>query len=137
MPVGLVDVPEWMQGSPLPVRDDGTRERVLTTFDSQFGAVGMHLRTIHRGGWTCTAYLPSDSRGGRFRAYWAIWGRGSRIPRYDGTEGELYDTKNDPHHFENRWDDPRVRAMRDELLEDLRRHLPPERTPALRFAAPT
>jgi arylsulfatase A-like enzyme len=149
MPVGLVDiaptlcaiagvdVPEWMQGAPLPTRDDGSRARVLTTFDSQFAAVGMHLRTIHADGWTCTRYLPSDHRGGRFALYWAIWGRGSRIPRYDGTEGELYDTRDDPHGYEDRWNDRSVRARRDELLADLHAHLPPERATPLPFAAPT
>jgi hypothetical protein len=149
MPVGLVDVaptfcaiagvpvPDWMQGAPLPVSDDGSRERVITTFDSNFAAVGMHLRTIHRDGWTCTTYLPSDERGGRFPGYWALWGRGSRVPRFDGTEGELYDTRSDPHHFENRWDDPAVRSLRDALVDDLRAHLPPERDAPLPFAAPT
>lgn len=148
-PVGLVDiaptlcsiagapVPDWMQGAPLPTTDDGTRERVITTFDSQFEAVGMHLRTIHRDGWTCTTYLPSDGRGGHFPGYWAIWGRGSQVPRYDGSEGELYDTKSDPHHFENRWDDPSTRRLRDELLADLRDHMPREREEPLPFAAPT
>ena len=95
------------------------------------------MRTIHRDGFTCTAYLPSDHRGGAFPAYWAIWGRGSAIPRYDGSEGELYDVRNDPHHLENRWDDPALRSLRDDLLADLRAHLPPERTPPLPFAAPT
>jgi len=149
MPVGLVDVaptfcaiagvpvPAEMQGTPLPTEDDGTRERVLTTFDSQFGAVGMHLRTIHRDGWTCTAYEPSDDRGGRFRAYWAIWGQGTRVPRYAGHEGELYDTREDPHHLENRWDDPALRRFRDELVADLRENLPPEREEPLPFTAPT
>ena len=148
-PVGLVDVaptlcaiagvavPDWMQGMPLPTTDDGSRERVVTTFDSQFSPVGMHLRTIHRDGWTCTIYLQSDDRGGRFPAYWAVWGRGSRIPRYDGTEGELYDTRSDPHHFENRWDDPSVRALREALVADLRDHMPPERAEPLPFTAPT
>jgi arylsulfatase A-like enzyme len=149
MPVGLVDVaptlcaiagvpvPEWMQGAPLPLHDDGSRERVITSFDSQFAAIGMHLRTIHRDGWTCTTYLPSDRRGGRFPAYWAIWGRGSSVPRYDGTEGELYDTRSDPHGFENRWGDPAVRKLCEELVADLHAHLPPERETPLPFAAPT
>lgn len=148
-PVGLVDVaptlcaiaglptPDWMQGQALPTDRAASRERVLTTFDSQFGAVGMHLATIHRDGWTCTAYAPSDDRGGRFPAYWAVWGRGSTVPRYRGDEGELYDTRADPHAFENRWDDPACRARRDELVADLHEHLPPPRERPLPFVAPT
>jgi arylsulfatase A-like enzyme len=148
-PVGLVDVaptlcaiaglekPEWMQGEPLPTSRAATRPRVLTTFDSQFGAVGMHLATIHADGWTCTTYAPSDDRGGRFTAYWAVWGHGSQVPRYTGTEGELYDTRSDPHAFENRWDDPSRRRLRDELVRDLADHLPARREPPLPFVAPT
>jgi hypothetical protein len=59
------------------------------------------------------------------------------MPRYHGTEGELYDVRTDPRQWENRWDDPSVRRWRDELLADLREHTPPEHTPPLRFVAPT
>jgi arylsulfatase A-like enzyme len=132
-----VDVPEWMEGTPLPTAKGSGRERVLTTFDSQFAAVGMHLSTIYRDGWICTAYGPTtDDEGGRFRAYWAIWGRGSELPVYRGDEGELYDVRSDPWQWENRWSDPSVRAWRDELLADLRAHLPPLRVPPLPFVAP-
>jgi arylsulfatase A-like enzyme len=149
-PVGIVDLaptfcaiagldpPGFMEGSPLPVAPGSGRERVLTTFDSQFAPVGMHLRTIYRDGWLCTVYEPSTSDlGGRFPLYWAVWGRGSQIPRYDGTEGELYDVRSDPHQWENRWDDPACRRWRDELRADLAAHLPAARTPPLRVAAPT
>lgn len=135
-----IDAPPFVQGRPLPTSavEATDRERVITTFDSQFAAIGMHLRTIYRDGWLCTVYEPSTTdRGGRFPFYWSIWGRGSTLPRYDGTEGELYDVASDPHQWENRWDDPAVRRWRDELVADLRAHLPPERAPALPVAAPT
>lgn len=135
-----VEAPSFMEGRPLPasVAESAGRERVVTTFDSQFAAVGMHLRTLYRDGWICTAYERSTTdRGGRFPFYWRVWGRGSVPPRYDGTEGELYDVRNDPHQWENRWSDPSVRALRDELVADLRAHLPKERSPALPVAAPT
>lgn len=147
-PVGLVDLaptfcaiagvspPEAMEGRPLPTRD-AERPPVLTTFDSQFAAVGMHLRTIFDGRHLCTAYEPSDHRGGAFRAYWAVWGRGSAFPRYDGTEGELYDCLEDPLQQTNLWDDPTRRSLRDALVADLFRRLPPARTPPLPFTAPT
>jgi hypothetical protein len=66
-----------------------------------------------------------------------VWGRGSQIPRFDGSEGELYDVRSDPHQWENRWADPSVRRWRDELCADLRAHLPALREPPLRVAAPT
>jgi arylsulfatase A-like enzyme len=145
-PVGLVDLaptfcsiagvtpPSFMQGTPLPTVAGASRPPVLTTFDSNFAPVGMHLRTIFDGRHLCTAYEPSDHRGGDFPAYWRVWGRGSSVPRYDGTEGELYDCMNDPDQRENLWDERR--ALRAQLLEELRGRLPPEREP-LPFAAPT
>ncbi len=150
-PVGLVDlaptflsiaglhVPGAMQGAPLPlVRGAAGRERVLTTFDSQFARVGMHLRTIYRDGLLCTVYEPSTrDRGGQFPLYSSVWLRGSRLPRYDGTEGELYDLREDPHQWENLWSDPSRRRLRDDLVADLRAHLPPERARPLPVAAPT
>jgi arylsulfatase A-like enzyme len=150
-PVGLVDLaptflaaagiatPSEMQGSPLPVTSDAPgHERVLTTFDSQFARVGMHLRTIYRDGWLCTVYEPTTSHlGGRWPLYSTVWLRGSRLPRYDGTEGELYDLREDPHQWENLWSDPSRRGLRDDLIADLRAHMPRERARALPFVAPT
>jgi len=149
-PVGLVDLaptfcaiaripaPAEMQGEPLPSEPGSRRERVITTFDSQFATVGMHLRTIYRDGMICTAYEPSTrDRGGRFPLMSALWLRGSRVPHYDGSEGELYDVRNDPEQWENLWDDPAKRRLRDDLIADLREHMPEERLPRLRVAAPT
>lgn len=108
------------------------------TWDSQFATVGMHLRTIHRDGLTCTRYEPSTTDvGGRFRVLWGIWARNCSVPRYDGTEGELYDHTEDPQQRINLWDDPGYRTQRYDLLSDLADLLPPARTPALRVAAPT
>ena len=133
-----VPIPPQMQGRPLPVVDGTGRERVLTTFDSQFAAVGMHLRTMYRDGMIVTAYLPSTrDEGGRFPFYERVWLRGSTRPVYDGSEGELYDLKNDPLQRENLWDDPARRRLRDELRADLFDHLPTPRRPALPIAAPT
>jgi arylsulfatase A-like enzyme len=149
-PVGLVDLaptflsiagleaPAEMQGRPLPAARGSGRERVITTFDSQFAAVGMHLRTIYRDGFLCTAYTPSTKHlGGRFPFYWTVWGRGSRLPRYDGTEGELYDLREDPRQWENLWSDPARKRIKDDLLADLHAHMPRERVPPLPVSAPT
>ena len=131
-PVGLIDLaptfcsiagldaPEWMQGSALPVDDADAAARgieaQLTSWDSELFGVGMYLRTITRDGWVCTAYLPG-----------AV---------HDGTEGELYCLEDDPLQQVNRWDDPGVRALRDDLLSDLRDRQPVEHQPRLDLQAP-
>ena len=133
-----VEIPEHMQGEPLPDDEASTRERVITTFDSQFRQVGMHLRTIFRDGFLCTIYEPrSYNRGGAFRLYWSVWGKDSLPPTYSGNEGELYDVENDPHQWHNLWDSPKHRSLRDDLIADLRDHLPKVREPALAVEAPT
>ncbi len=62
--------------------------------------------------------------------------RGSRIPRYDGSEGELYACDEDPHQHVNLWRDSARLRLRDELVADLRAHLPPLQR-RLRVEAPT
>jgi arylsulfatase A-like enzyme len=127
-PVGLVDLaptlcaiaglePEpWMQGQELP-RDEATGpERVLTEWDSELFGVGVHLRTVTRDGWVCTAYLPGTV--------------------HDGTEGELYDLADDPLQRHNRWDDPTLRSRRDDLVADLWDSQPPIHQPTLQLQAP-
>jgi arylsulfatase A-like enzyme len=117
-PVGLVDlaptlcaiagvaVPEWMDGLPFPVAaGDTSRERVLTEWDSALFGVDMSLRTMYRDQWVITTYVAG-----------AI---------HDGTEGELYDLADDPLQHINRYNDPAVRSLRDDLIADLRSVLPP------------
>ena len=126
------------QGEPLPTDPAETRARVITTFDSQFAQVGMHLRTVYRDGLLCTVYERSQpGSASRFPVHWSVWGRGSQIPRYAGGEGELYDCREDPRQWHNLWDDPSRRALREDLVADLYEHLPPPRDPPLRGAAPT
>jgi len=133
-----VDLPDAMQGRALPLAPGSDRERVITTFDSNFAAAGMHLRTIYRDQMICTVYEPSTrDRGGHFPFYWSVWGKGSEIPRYDGTEGELYDLREDPRQWTNLWDDPARRKLRADLVADLRSALPAERDPPLVPGAPT
>jgi arylsulfatase A-like enzyme len=133
-----VDVPSWMEGAPLPMQDGSDRVRVITTFDSQFAKVGMHLRTIYRAGWICTVYEPrTRDEGGRFRLYWSVWGLGTKVPDYRGSEGELYDLNADPHQMVNLWADPTRRSIRDDLIADLYENMAPARQPALEVAAPT
>ena len=114
--IASVPTPEWMQGATLPVADGSGRERVITEWDSQFDDIDMHLRSIYRDGWVCTAYEPGGP--------------------YDGTEGELYDLSEDPHQLRNRWDDPAAAPMRADLVADLHDHLPPARPDRLKVEAP-
>ena len=131
-PVGLVDLAPtfsaiagiepagWMQGRVLPVSDaDAGRrgfESVLTEWDSDLFGVDVHLRTITRDGWVCTAY----------RAGYV----------HDGSEGELYNLADDPLQRFNRWSDPACAAIRSDLVADLRDSQPPARAEALELQAP-
>jgi len=128
-PVGLVDLaptlcdiaavetPAWMQGQSLPSSAAAPApERVLTEWDSELFGVDVHLRTITRDRWVCTAYRPGTV--------------------HDGTEGELYDLVDDPLQRDNRWDDPSQRSLRDDLVADLWDAQPEPRTPRLQLQAP-
>ncbi|MCU1463485.1 MAG: arylsulfatase family protein [Acidimicrobiales bacterium] len=111
-----VDEPDWIEGEALPAdaASAAGRERVLTEWDSEFRGASVHLRTIARDGWVCTACEPGT--------------------RHDGTEGELYDLAEDPMQRVNRWGDPACRPLRDDLVADLYDHLPPapaERRPVV------
>jgi arylsulfatase A-like enzyme len=130
-PVGLVDLaptfaaiagvtpPEWMQGSPLPGTGGvggGGPERVLTEWDSELFGVDVHLRTITRDHWVCTAYRPGTV--------------------HDGGEGELYDLDEDPLQRHNLWSDPSRRGLRGDLLADLWDSQPEAHQPRLLLEAP-
>jgi arylsulfatase A-like enzyme len=111
-----VPVPDWMEGAPLPTLPGAGRERVITEWDSQFTHIDMHLRSIHRDGFTCTVYEPGAM--------------------YDGTEGELYDVREDPRQWRNLWADPGYARRKSDLIADLYDHLPPAREPRLAVEAP-
>jgi len=140
-PVGQVDLAptfcaiagiepaEWRQGRALPTTPDaGTHERALCEWDSQFPGWGMHLRSIVRDGWLCTAY--EESTDGQPNGLEAAWNESVLTKcgiHYDGTEGELYDLAEDPHQFRNLWADAGYRSIRDDLVADLYDSLPAER----------
>ncbi|HET9728389.1 MAG TPA: hypothetical protein VFR41_03160, partial [Acidimicrobiia bacterium] len=95
---------------------------------------GMHLRSIVRDGWLCTAYEASTIGEPNGLEDWfaatKLFGPQGPISSvaYDGTEGELYDLEGDPYQWENRWDDPACKALREDLVADLYDSLPRERT---------
>lgn len=128
-PVGLVQlaatfcsiaglpVPDWVQAPALGAGAGGSpMERVLTEWDSELFGVGVHLRTMTRDRWVCTAYLPGTV--------------------HDGTEGELYDLVDDPLQRVNRWDDPACRSLRDDLVADLWASQPERHEPRIELQAP-
>jgi arylsulfatase A-like enzyme len=131
-PVGLIDLAptfsaiagiqpaEWMQGRRLPTdgadAEDRGFERVLTEWDSELFGVGVHLRTITRHGWVCTAYRPGFI--------------------HDGSEGELYHLTDDPLQRQNLWNDPAYSGMQTDLLADLWEHQPADHDPRLELEAP-
>ena len=127
-PVGLIDLAPtfceiaglapapWMQSSSLPVDADTERERVLTEWDSELFGVGVHLRTITRDRWVCTAYLPGTV--------------------HDGSEGELYDLVDDPLQRHNRWDDASCQSLRHDLVADLWDNQPEPHPTRLELQAP-
>jgi arylsulfatase A-like enzyme len=137
---GLEPAP-WMQGEALPAAPGSGRERVLCEWDSQFTSYGMHMRSIYRDGWLCTAYEPStkgvptgiDDFLSTFMPDLSAF---DSSVEYEGTEGELYDVEADPHQWHNRWDDPALRSLRDDLVADLYGHLPAPREPRLPVARP-
>jgi len=128
-----------MQGKPLPIAPGSGRERVITEWDSQFAAVGMHLRSIYRDGYTLTVYEKSTRDYGFDLAgvppMLAPRGPIADI-RYDGTEGELYNLREDPMQWRNLWNDPGSAKLKSDLRADLYDNLPPERKPKLPVEAP-
>jgi arylsulfatase A-like enzyme len=131
-PVGLVSLaatfahiagleqPSYVEAPRLPHTDsDATslgHERVLTEWDSVLFGKIVHLRTICRDNWVCTAALPGTMN--------------------EAGEGELYDLTHDPLQHVNLWSDPKAKAMRESLLADMWDNLPKQVTPLRHMDAP-
>jgi arylsulfatase A-like enzyme len=134
-----VSTPSWVQGEILPIAPGSGRQRVITEWDSQFKQMGIHMRTIYRDGWVCTAY---EKATGEIGFDLGLLYRAMSITRplpdlgYDGSEGELYNVDEDPLQWQNLWNDPARRKIKSDLIADLYDHLPPAREPALRVETP-
>ncbi|NBW91404.1 MAG: sulfatase [Actinobacteria bacterium] len=131
-PVGLVSLaatfahiaglhqPEYVEAPRLPTTDSDAstlgHERVLTEWDSVLFGKIVHLRTICRDNWVCTAALPGTMN--------------------DAGEGELYDLVHDPLQHVNLWNDPKAKAMRESLLADMWDNLPQQQLPLRHMDAP-
>src|SRR5436305_14541773 len=93
------------------------RERVITEWDSQFGHIGIHLRSMWRDNWLVTVYLPSngDHPGAREMSE-VVAQLGAAVVdaavQHDGPEGERRNPNEDPNQRHSRWDDPTPRSVR-------------------------
>ncbi len=136
-----VPVPSWIEGKPLPTAPNSGRERVITEWDSQFAQIGMHMKSIYRDGYVCTVYERSTRDIG-FDLAGIIRGGlgGPNVPmpdiNYDGTEGELYNLREDPMQWRNLWNDAGFAKLKSDLIADLYDNLPPPRDPQLPVEAP-
>jgi arylsulfatase A-like enzyme len=114
-----IDAPDYCEGEPLPLSDieGSSRESVLTEWDSEHGHIDMHIKSIyHDSGWLFSTYEKSHL--------------------YEGTEGELYNMKEDPDQMENLWDDKGYRSQRENLKGLLNDTLPKAAEPKLQRKAP-
>jgi len=102
-----VDVPERMDGKPLPISnvegDKQGREYTFTQYESHTPAASIIMNSMYANGIVCTLY--------------------ERSKTYDGTEGELYNLEEDPGQLVNLWDDPAFAAVKAEMIETIRKDL--------------
>jgi arylsulfatase A-like enzyme len=129
--------PDWMQGKPLPTAEDGSRQRAFCEWDSQFPGYGFHFRSIYRDGFVLTKYEPSTpGKPNGLEENWPQFAGITTPIHYDGSEGELYNLDDDPHQWENLWDNPRYRTLKSDMIADMYDAMPPERDPKLKVEAP-
>jgi arylsulfatase A-like enzyme len=114
--------PSWMEGATLPMSDEEAAahsfEATVTEWDSVLFGVSVHVRSVVTSDYLYTEY-----------------GVGTM---HDGTEGELYDLRDDPLQRVNRFDDPSCAQVRETLAQRLRDHdeRPSERATPGQLVAP-
>jgi arylsulfatase A-like enzyme len=112
-----LDVPEWMQGRPLPTSAESPhRDHTTTEWIDTWEGNEVILQTLVCEGWVITAYGETNF--------------------YDGNEGELYKLADDPHQWNNLWDDPDHRSVKSDLIARLKDCLPEGRPDPLDKVAP-
>jgi arylsulfatase A-like enzyme len=94
-----VKQPSWVEAPSLPRSDDEAAQRgfvdTITEWDSAIFGVDVHLRTVTTSRYVYTRYHKGYS--------------------HDGSEGELYDLVDDPLQRVNRFGDPALKAVAEEL----------------------
>ena len=107
MDIAGLEVPDWMDGSPLPKSqaeaDAQSREMVFTQFEGYTPECGIIMDGMFADGKKCVQYLPTFT--------------------YEGTEGELYDLEEDPTERVNLWDDPAYQGIKKEMQDAIRMNL--------------
>ena len=102
-----VDVPDWMQGTPLPVSNaDGDaqgREYTFTQYESHTPDASIVMNSMFANGIKCVVY--------------------ERTKTYEGTEGELYDLNEDPGELINLWDNPSYASIKADMIVTIRKDL--------------
>jgi hypothetical protein len=95
-----------VEGASLPINDDDAHARsfgsTVTEWDSALFGVDVHVPTVVTRDHLCSVY-----------------GLGTL---HDGSEGELYDLRDDPQQRVNRFDDPAYAGVRATLHERLMEH---------------
>jgi len=102
-----IDVPEWMDGKPLPVSDADAeqqkREYSFTQYESRTPDALIVMNSMFANNIKCVLY--------------------ERSKTYDGSEGELYDLNEDPGELVNLWDDPSYVGVKTDMIETIRKDL--------------
>ncbi len=105
----------FTEAARLPVSDGEAaalgHERVITEWDSVLFGIGVHLRTVTRDGWGLHQYAPGTV--------------------HDGTRGRALLARRRPAPARQPVGRSGLRAVRDDLVADLRASVPPARTPQL------
>lgn len=123
-PVGQIDLaptfadiaglarPHWLEGSGLPICPDANRDTAFCQWDAEKSGIEIKMKTVyHRSDMVCTTY--------------------DKTNYYNGTEGELYNLKDDPKQWNNLWDDPDYAGVKEEMVMLVKHNTPSPREPAL------
>jgi len=101
------EVPEWMEGQPLPASDDEAqgqgRQTVYTQYESHTPDASIIMNAVYTDGYSCVVY--------------------ERSMTYEGTEGEFYKVDEDSLYQVNLWDDPAYQGIKKDLIDTVRSDL--------------
>lgn len=96
-----------MDGTPLPVSDEAGdtqgREYSFTQYQSHTPDASIIMDSMFANDIKCVIY--------------------ERSKTHDGTEGELYNLKDDPGELVNLWDDPKYASIKADMTETIRKDL--------------